>query len=72
MFFQVIAKDLDEGLHGQVTYFIETQNEEATFRIDPKSGVIYAVRDLDPNQIYKLTVSFIDSSSSSCIGAINK
>ncbi len=43
----VFAKDIDDGINGQVEYEIISEDLESTFKIDKTSGKIYLQRQLD-------------------------
>lgn len=61
----VTATDQDEGLNGNVRYFIVAGDDNFDFAIDPSSGVIRVQKNLDYErvQIYKLKIQAEDSGS---------
>ncbi|XP_076056118.1 FAT atypical cadherin kugelei isoform X2 [Oratosquilla oratoria] len=58
---QVVAKDEDDGDNGDVTYSIDTKEWQGIFKIDSKTGVIFAMEPLEPQHEYELTVFAVDN-----------
>lgn len=61
----VTATDQDEGLNGNVRYFIVAGDDNFDFAIDPSSGVIRVQKNLDYERVntYKLKIQAEDSGS---------
>ncbi|XP_051540355.1 protocadherin Fat 3-like [Myxocyprinus asiaticus] len=59
---QVIALDRDSGRNGEIIYSVEAGNTGGLFGIDPLSGIISVVRELDLTTVgfYTLTVRATD------------
>ena len=59
--FQVIASDEDEGENGEMEFSIRGGERDATsFRIHPKTGIIYSTQGLVSGDIYQLSVSHVN------------
>ncbi|RUS77607.1 hypothetical protein EGW08_014628 [Elysia chlorotica] len=68
---QIQAKDPDDGANGNVTYGL-INNPQGRFSINPLSGVIKAIEELDreAKAIYKLTVQARDGGSPSLSASV--
>lgn len=62
---QVQAIDLDEGLYGDVRYIITGGNDQALFKLDAQSGIIYPAQSLSGKDgVYELLISARDTQGS--------
>ncbi|XP_013415882.1 LOW QUALITY PROTEIN: cadherin-related tumor suppressor-like, partial [Lingula anatina] len=63
---KVTANDQDQGVNGQVSYSIESGNEDGVFSLDPGTGDIKVAGQLDreTNSTYTLIVNAEDSADS--------
>lgn len=43
----ILARDSDSGIHGEVTYSLEEEEEDETFLLNPVTGVFNVTRPLD-------------------------
>lgn len=59
---QVIATDADEGIDGDITYSITSGNNEGLFSVDPLSGDVTLVGELDKESktYYVITITATD------------
>ncbi|KAK5864404.1 hypothetical protein PBY51_015650 [Eleginops maclovinus] len=58
----ILASDSDSGVNGEVTYSLEDDDEDETFRLNPVTGVFNVTRPLDyeTQQFYILTAKARD------------
>lgn len=58
----ILASDSDSGSNGEITYSVEEDDEDATFLLNPVTGVFNVTRPLDyeSQQYYILTVQARD------------
>lgn len=61
LYFQVLATDRDSGDNGRVTYSIKSGKGKAKFRINPKTGIIYAAKTFEPDIEYDIMVRAEDN-----------
>ncbi|XP_039957046.1 cadherin-87A [Bactrocera tryoni] len=62
---QVKALDADEGIFGDVRYFIADGNEQGLFRLDAQTGIIYPAQSLSGKKgVYALEVVARDTQGS--------
>lgn len=58
----ILASDSDSGVNGEVTYSLEDDDEDETFRLNPVTGVFNVTRPLDyeTQRFYILTAKARD------------